>query len=133
MFRYVATPLASLLGVKETVRRRVTHNLTLESYYCNATKTPSQVRTLLTALIHESQIAPHYHSSNYFVFTIQSSVEKLCKQTGWTERQVQRWFRRRRNQDRPNLLKKFCEARYKHTSTLFFTCTFYSTGPFPMR
>lgn len=47
MFRYVATPLASLLGVKETVRRRVTYNLTLESYYCNTTKNPTQVRKLL--------------------------------------------------------------------------------------
>uniref|UniRef100_A0A672QA27 Ceramide synthase 2 n=1 Tax=Sinocyclocheilus grahami TaxID=75366 RepID=A0A672QA27_SINGR len=84
--RYVATPLASLLGLKETVRRRVTHNLTLESHYCNTTKNPTQ-----------------------------SSVEKLCKQTGWTEPQVQRWFRRRRNQDRPNLLKKFREASWRFT------------------
>ncbi|XP_026084021.1 ceramide synthase 2-like [Carassius auratus] len=82
--RYIATPLASLLGLKETVRRRVTHNLTLESYYCNTTKHPTQ-----------------------------GSVEKLSEQTGWTERQVQRWFRRRRNQDRPNLLKKFCEASWR--------------------
>uniref|UniRef100_A0A8C1VR14 Ceramide synthase 2b n=1 Tax=Cyprinus carpio TaxID=7962 RepID=A0A8C1VR14_CYPCA len=41
--RYVATPLASLLGLKESVRRQVTHNLTLESYYCNTTKNPTQV------------------------------------------------------------------------------------------
>ncbi|XP_051577553.1 ceramide synthase 2-like isoform X2 [Myxocyprinus asiaticus] len=84
--RVVATPLASLLGVKETVRRRVTHNQTLESYYCNTSKNPTQ-----------------------------SSVEKLCKQTGWIERQVQRWFRRRRNQDRPNVLKKFREASWRFT------------------
>ncbi|XP_051999372.1 ceramide synthase 2-like [Xyrauchen texanus] len=84
--RVVATPLASLLGVKEMVRRRVTHNQTLESYYCNASKNPTQ-----------------------------SSVEKLCKQTGWIERQVQCWFRRRRNQDRPNVLKKFREASWRFT------------------
>jgi len=47
MFRYVATPVASLLGIKETVRRRVTHNLTLETYFCNTAKNPPQVRTLL--------------------------------------------------------------------------------------
>uniref|UniRef100_A0A3B3ZXF3 Uncharacterized protein n=1 Tax=Periophthalmus magnuspinnatus TaxID=409849 RepID=A0A3B3ZXF3_9GOBI len=76
--RTVATPLAALLGVKETVRLKVLHNPTLEFYYCNVTKTPSQVET-------------------------------LCKQTGHSERQVQRWFRRRRNQDRPSLLKKFRE------------------------
>lgn len=39
----MATPLASLLGVKETVRLKVPHNSTLESYYCNITKSPTQV------------------------------------------------------------------------------------------
>ncbi|XP_055067818.1 ceramide synthase 2 [Misgurnus anguillicaudatus] len=82
--RFVATPLASLLGVKETVRRPVAYNRTLESHYCNAAKEPRQ-----------------------------SSVEELCKQTGWSERQIQRWFRRRRNQDRPNVLKKFREACWR--------------------
>ncbi|XP_052003468.1 ceramide synthase 2-like [Xyrauchen texanus] len=92
--RVVATPLASLLGIKETVRRQVAHNQTLESYYCNTTKNPTQ-----------------------------SSVEKLCKQTCWTERQVQHWFRRRRNQDRPNVLKKFCEASWRFTFYLLaFIC-----------
>uniref|UniRef100_A0A8C6TJ25 Ceramide synthase 2b n=1 Tax=Neogobius melanostomus TaxID=47308 RepID=A0A8C6TJ25_9GOBI len=84
--RTVATPLASLLGVKETLRLKAPHNPTLESYYCNVTKTPTQ-----------------------------TSVLSLCKQTGHSERQVQRWFRRRRNQDRPSLLKKFKEASWRFT------------------
>uniref|UniRef100_A0A667XL24 Ceramide synthase 2 n=1 Tax=Myripristis murdjan TaxID=586833 RepID=A0A667XL24_9TELE len=84
--RMVATPLASLLGVKETVRLKAPQNPTLESYYCNITKNPTQ-----------------------------SSVTSLCKQTGYSERQVQRWFRRRRNQDRPSLLKKFREASWRFT------------------
>lgn len=92
--RTVATPLASLLGVKETVRLKVPHNPTLESYYCNITKNPTQ-----------------------------TSIASLCKQTGYSERQVQRWFRRRRNQDRPSLLKKFREARYTHTHTFKHICT----------
>uniref|UniRef100_A0A087Y5J6 Ceramide synthase 2 n=1 Tax=Poecilia formosa TaxID=48698 RepID=A0A087Y5J6_POEFO len=84
--RTVATPLASLLGVKETVRLKAPHIPSLESYYCRVTKNPTQ-----------------------------SSVASLCKQTGYSERQVQRWFRRRRNQDRPSLLKKFREASWRFT------------------
>lgn len=41
----------------------------------------------------------------------QADVEMLSKKSGCTVRQVERWFRRRRNQDRPSLLKKFREAR----------------------
>lgn len=41
----VATPLASLLGVEDTVRLKVPHNPILESYYCNITKNPTQVDT----------------------------------------------------------------------------------------
>ncbi|XP_062321941.1 ceramide synthase 2 [Osmerus eperlanus] len=84
--RTVAGPLAVLLGVKETVRLRVSPNSTLEFHYCNITKNPTQ-----------------------------SSVDSLSKQTGSSERQVQRWFRRRRNQDRPCLLKKFREASWRFT------------------
>lgn len=84
--RTVATPLASLLGVKEAVRPRAAPNPTLEAFYCRTSKYPAQ-----------------------------SSVESLCKQTGYTQQQVQRWFRRRRNQDRPNLVKKFREASWRFT------------------
>ncbi|XP_045573647.1 LAG1 homolog, ceramide synthase 2 isoform X1 [Salmo salar] len=84
--RLVATPLAAVMGVKEKVRLTVSHNPTLESFYCTTTKNPSQ-----------------------------SSIDSLCKQTGCSERQVQRWFRRRRNQDRPSLLKKFKEASWRFT------------------
>ncbi|CAL8247273.1 unnamed protein product [Lota lota] len=84
--RMVALPLASLLGVKETVRFPVSHNPTLESFYCNTSKNPTQ-----------------------------SATESLCKQTGCSERQVQRWFRRRRNQDRPSMIKKFKEASWRFT------------------
>ncbi|XP_072535985.1 ceramide synthase 2 [Salminus brasiliensis] len=90
----VATYLASLLGIKETVRRKAAHNPTLESYYNHTSKYPTQC-----------------------------SAEKLCKQTGCSERQLQRWFRRRRNQDRPNLLKKFREASWRF---LFYILAFIS-------
>ncbi|KAJ3597511.1 hypothetical protein NHX12_001034 [Muraenolepis orangiensis] len=84
--RTVALPLASLLGVKEKVRLRVSPNPTLESFYCKTSKNPTQ-----------------------------SWVKSLCKQTDFSETQVQRWFRRRRNQDRPSVLKKFKEASWRFT------------------
>ncbi|KPP60064.1 ceramide synthase 2-like [Scleropages formosus] len=40
--RTVAVPLASLLGVREKVRVTATHNPTLESYFCEVTKHPTQ-------------------------------------------------------------------------------------------
>uniref|UniRef100_A0A4W6F970 Ceramide synthase 2a n=1 Tax=Lates calcarifer TaxID=8187 RepID=A0A4W6F970_LATCA len=80
--RTVAIPLASLLGVSDKQRVCAPPNPTLESYFCSTSKHPTQVLNLLS------------------------------KQTGCSVRQVQRWFRRRRNQDRPSKLKKFREARY---------------------
>ncbi|XP_023685818.1 ceramide synthase 2-like isoform X2 [Paramormyrops kingsleyae] len=84
--RTVAIPLASLLGVRDRIRPRAGHNPTLETYYCNTTIHPTQ-----------------------------SSVENLSKVTGCSVRHIQRWFRRRRNQDRPSLLKKFREASWRFT------------------
>uniref|UniRef100_A0A8C8STT6 TLC domain-containing protein n=1 Tax=Pelusios castaneus TaxID=367368 RepID=A0A8C8STT6_9SAUR len=42
-------------------------------------------------------------------------VELLSKKSGCTAQQLERWFRRRRNQDRPSLLKKFREASWRFT------------------
>lgn len=35
----------------------------------------------------------------------------LAKQLDWSERQVERWLRLRRTQDKPSTLTKFCENR----------------------
>ncbi|KAF1657142.1 Ceramide synthase 2, partial [Aptenodytes patagonicus] len=84
--RYVATPLAGLLNVKEKIRLKATPNAVLEKFYAATTKHPKQ-----------------------------ADVEMLSKKSGCTVRQVERWFRRRRNQDRPSLLKKFREASWRFT------------------
>ncbi|KAK7494277.1 hypothetical protein BaRGS_00014559, partial [Batillaria attramentaria] len=45
-------------------------------------------------------------------------IESLSKQTDLRERQIERWFRIRRNQDRTPVLKKFCESSWR--------CTYYA-------
>lgn len=50
--------------------------------------------------------------NNGLLHYAQVEVELLSRQSGLSGRQVERWFRRRRNQDRPSLLKKFREARW---------------------
>ncbi|KAM9853896.1 ceramide synthase 2 [Aulostomus maculatus] len=86
--RYVASPLANVCGIKDKLRRTVEHNLILENYFCNQARIPSQ-----------------------------ADVTSLCKKTSWPEWRVQVWFRRRRNQERPGLRKRFCEASWR--------CAFY--------
>ncbi|KAL8184787.1 UNVERIFIED_CONTAM: Ceramide synthase 2, partial [Gekko kuhli] len=83
---YVATPLARLLNVKDKVQLKATPNPVLETFYASSSKHPKQV-----------------------------DIEALSKKCGYTARQVERWFRRRRNQDRPSMLKKFREASWRFT------------------
>lgn len=41
---------------------------------------------------------------------LQGELLSLGKQCRLSQRKIQTWFRRRRNQDRPSNTKKFCEA-----------------------
>ncbi|XP_068616211.1 LOW QUALITY PROTEIN: ceramide synthase 2-like, partial [Brachionichthys hirsutus] len=92
--RTVATPLASLLGVRESKRVRAPSNPVLEAHFRSSSKDPAQ-----------------------------GSVVSLSKQTDWSVQQVQRWFKQRRNQDRPSKLKKFQEASWRFT---FYLLAFFA-------
>ena len=37
-------------------------------------------------------------------------LEGLSKQLDWDVRTIQRWFRQRRNQEKPSTLARFCES-----------------------
>ncbi|RXN20563.1 ceramide synthase 2-like protein [Labeo rohita] len=82
--RLIATPLAASLGIIEKTRYKVEHNAVLEHHFITKSKHPGK-----------------------------ADIEGLCKKCSWSSRQVERWFRKRRNQDRPSVLKKFREASWR--------------------
>ncbi|XP_017261005.1 ceramide synthase 2 isoform X1 [Kryptolebias marmoratus] len=82
--RCLAMPLANAWGIKDRVRLTAEQNPLLEKFFCSQARNPSQ-----------------------------ADVRSLCKKTGWPQRRVEVWFRRRRNQDRPGLQKRFCEACWR--------------------
>nr|XP_040024892.1 ceramide synthase 2-like [Gasterosteus aculeatus aculeatus] len=90
--RYLATPLANVWGIRDNVRLTAEPNPLLENYFRCRARAPSQV-----------------------------DVRSLCKKTSWSERRVQVWFKRRRNQERPWLRKRFCEASWR---CVFYTFAF---------
>uniref|UniRef100_A0A8C1SA26 Ceramide synthase 4b n=1 Tax=Cyprinus carpio TaxID=7962 RepID=A0A8C1SA26_CYPCA len=79
--RCVAFPLSRVLGVKDRVCLKVTPVPNLEAFYTKNSRQPTQ-----------------------------SEITSLVNQCNLTHRQVETWFRNRRNQDRPSNSKKFCET-----------------------
>uniref|UniRef100_A0A8C6Q755 Ceramide synthase 6 n=1 Tax=Nothobranchius furzeri TaxID=105023 RepID=A0A8C6Q755_NOTFU len=46
-------------------------------------------------------------------------LEGLSKQLDWDVRTIQRWFRQRRNQEKPSTLARFCESMWRLTFYLY--------------
>ncbi|XP_013382242.1 ceramide synthase 6 isoform X3 [Lingula anatina] len=81
--RYIAAPIAVHLGVKEKVIVQVPHNPILENEF-KRNKNPSD-----------------------------KQLQAIVKQTDWTRRRVERWFRLRRNLGRPSDIVKFSENSWR--------------------
>ncbi|XP_029978018.1 ceramide synthase 2 [Sphaeramia orbicularis] len=82
--RWVATPLAVTAGIRRRVHLKVEDQPLLELFYTTRCQSPTQL-----------------------------DIDGLSKKSSLSVRQIQRWFRRRRSQDRPGVLKKFREASWR--------------------
>ncbi|XP_031948854.1 ceramide synthase 4-like isoform X3 [Corvus moneduloides] len=92
--RTVALPLGRALGVSDKQRPKVQTNVTLEGFYILLGKTPKK-----------------------------EELVSLAKKSDLPVRNVETWFRHRRAQDHPRLMKKFCEASWRFT---FYFTSFFS-------
>lgn len=87
--RFLAKPCAVNLRIQANGPRRAQPNAILEKVFTSITKSPDEKR-----------------------------LEGLSKQLDWDIRKIQRWFRHRRNEDKPSTLTKFCESMYGFYSTV---------------
>ncbi|XP_064494913.1 ceramide synthase 5 isoform X1 [Pseudopipra pipra] len=101
--RFIAKPCAINLGIQDSGPHRAQPNAILEKVFTSITKSPDAKR-----------------------------LEGLSKQLDWDVRKIQRWFRHRRNQDKPTTLTKFCESMWRFTfylSIFFYGIRFLWTAP----
>lgn len=82
--RWIATSLAASAGIKQRVHIKPEDNPVLELYYTTQGRNPAS-----------------------------ADIDGLSKKSSLSVRQVERWFRRRRRQDFPGVLKKFREASWR--------------------
>ncbi|XP_044541307.1 ceramide synthase 4-like [Gracilinanus agilis] len=85
--RTIGVLLSRVMGVRDYLRLKPGPNPILESFFQTQSWNPKEAQ-----------------------------LSRLASQCDLSVRQTQRWFRRRRNQERPNLTKKFCESSWR----LFF-------------
>ncbi|XP_075055216.1 ceramide synthase 5 isoform X2 [Mixophyes fleayi] len=88
--RFIAKPCALRLGLQGKGPHRAQPNAILEKVFISITKCPDG-----------------------------KHLEGLSKQLDWDARKIQRWFRQRRNQDKPSLVTKFSESMWRFIFYLY--------------
>ncbi|KAG5682487.1 hypothetical protein PVAND_011838 [Polypedilum vanderplanki] len=89
--RYWITPIGRSLGIKATKAKAPLSNTVLEATYSKHSKLNHKI------------------------------IVPLTKQLDLSERQIERWWRRRKAQDKPTTLKKFCENVWR---CMYYTYSF---------
>ncbi|XP_039371784.1 ceramide synthase 4-like [Mauremys reevesii] len=92
--RFIALPLGRQLGVRDKVRLNAPPNTVLETFYATHSKKPKEGQLIC-----------------------------LSKQCDLPTIKVERWFRYRRNQDKPSLTTKFCSVSWSSLCYLISFCT----------
>ncbi|XP_048835185.1 ceramide synthase 6 isoform X6 [Brienomyrus brachyistius] len=88
--RFIARPCALGLKIQANGPQKAQPNAILEKVFTSITKHPDEKR-----------------------------LEGLSKQLDWDVRTIQRWFRHRRNQEKPSTLTRFCESMWRFTFYLY--------------
>ncbi|XP_054644429.1 ceramide synthase 6 isoform X3 [Dunckerocampus dactyliophorus] len=88
--RFIARPCAVGLKIQASGPQKAQPNAILEKVFTAITKHPDEKR-----------------------------LEGLSKQLDWDVRTIQRWFRQRRNQEKPSTLARFCESMWRFTFYLY--------------
>ncbi|XP_026866005.2 ceramide synthase 6 isoform X2 [Electrophorus electricus] len=88
--RFIARPCALALKIQANGPQKAQANAILEKVFTAITKHPDELR-----------------------------LEGLSKQLDWDVRTIQRWFRQRRNQEKPSTLTRFCESMWRFTFYLY--------------
>ncbi|KAM9486772.1 ceramide synthase 6 isoform 1-T1 [Clarias gariepinus] len=88
--RFIARPCALGLKIQANGPRKAQANAILEKVFTAITMHPDEKR-----------------------------LEGLSKQLDWDVRTIQRWFRQRRNQEKPSTLTRFCESMWRFTFYLY--------------
>lgn len=88
--RFIAKPCAVALNIQANGPQIAQPNAILEKVFTAITKHPDEKR-----------------------------LEGLSKQLDWDVRSIQRWFRQRRNQEKPSTLTRFCESMWRFSFYLY--------------
>uniref|UniRef100_A0A8C5L3Z5 Ceramide synthase 6 n=1 Tax=Jaculus jaculus TaxID=51337 RepID=A0A8C5L3Z5_JACJA len=88
--RFVAKPCAMALNIQASGPQIAQPNAILEKVFTAITKHPDEKR-----------------------------LEGLSKQLDWDVRSIQRWFRQRRNQEKPSTLTRFCESMWRFSFYIY--------------
>ncbi|XP_063381283.1 ceramide synthase 5-like [Cydia fagiglandana] len=97
LHNYVFVPFGKSIGIKYTRNKKAFPNYKLEAAY-----------TADPAITH-----------NIYLLCVLFQISALSKQLDMSERQIQRWWRHRRLQDKPSVLVKFCESAWRSTYLLY--------------